>query len=621
MKTLSATSPAIPTSAAEADRLAFGGPVDTAVRQERRGVFDGLEWTYRGGFEHALERVPASAWHEPARQGWQRIKDNARREVWRAQIDGRVYYLKYYGHGDWATRLKQLLRTSACEAEWQGGIYALRAGVPAVAPAGYTTHLTRDEGPCSLLVTEAVEPAYALSDFWRQIEADRDVRRQRRDAAQMAELLGEMIAKAHQSGFEHLDMHAANILVTPVAPGRYRTLFVDLQSARRGVPISDRAVVRNLAQLNQWFRRHASIGDRLRFLRAYLRWRNEYETEFSFGRPMEVPFRRLVGALAVAAERHAQRLWARRDRRARRNGRYFTRLRLGGGWRGLAAVRVKHTSVESRASQMVFDRAWWSAELKNPQRWFEQSEGQCKNSHSASVRRALLPHADGNLPVIIKRPLARNRRRWISQLLSPSRSMRGWRLGNALLHRNLAAARPLAVLERRRGPFVLDSVLITEAIPGAVDLESYLRTECGRRGSHDRFCLKHSLAPLLARHLRCLEQRGFFHRDCKASNILVLERQQTRLLWIDMDGLQLRFKEPRGRLRLRPLARLYVSLMGIPGVTRTDAVRFLRHYCAGLGADVHAWRALWRQLVPVVQKKIRKGEVRRAWKLANYGRE
>ena len=34
---------------------------------------------------------------------------------------------------------------------------------------------------------------------------------------------------------------------------------------------------------------------------------------------------------------------------------------------------------------------------------------------------------------------------------------------------------PLAVLERRFGPLVLDSLLLTEAIPGAIDLGAYLR--------------------------------------------------------------------------------------------------------------------------------------------------
>ena len=67
--------------------------------------------------------------------------------------------------------------------------------------------------------------------------------------------------------------------------------------------------MRNLAQLNQWFRRHSSIGDRLRFLRAYLRWRNEYEHAFEHARPLGMPYEDLVQALVRAANKHARRLW------------------------------------------------------------------------------------------------------------------------------------------------------------------------------------------------------------------------------------------------------------------------------------------------------------------------
>ncbi|MGD8452360.1 MAG: lipopolysaccharide kinase InaA family protein [Phycisphaerae bacterium] len=591
---------------------------------ERTGCadFDGLSWTYRNGFDRVLAGVPRSAWQQPERQGWQRIKHNARREVWRAVIDGTSFYLKYYRH-DWLSSLRGLWQASACHAEWQGGMYALRAGLAAVRPAGFTTGLRRGKSTFSLLVTEAVEPVYPLNEFFAQVHADRDHRRRRHDIAQLAELIGETIARAHQAGFEHLDMHAANILVQPVAPGRYRTLFVDLQSARLGVPLGDRAVVRNLAQLNQWFRRHSNVTDRLRFLRAYVRWRNEYEVAFPLGRPLRLTFRELVRALAQAAHVHARRLWARRDRRACRDGRYFTRLRLRGGWRGVAVVQAKHRKDESRASQMVIDRAWWTTQLARPLRWFDEDVGEsCKDSHSADVRRAVLVHPSGNLPVIIKRPRSRNARRWLSQHLTRSRSLRGWCRGHALLNRDVPAARPLAVLERRLGPLVLDSLLITEAVPGGVDLENHLRREHERCGPLEWFRHKQALGRLLCRHLRLLEQKGFTHRDCKASNFLVLSEPALKLLCIDMDGVRvLKRARPAPHHVCRSLARLHVSLLDNPGLTRTDRARFLRCYCARWGVGAHAWRTLWRQLAPHVLRTEVACAAHRRWKREHYGRE
>ena len=587
-----------------------------------QAVFDSQQWTYRNGFDAVLRQTPRCVWESPHKQGWQRIKHNARREVWRAQIAGVAYYLKYYCTDDWAARLKAVFRDSACRAEWTGGVYALRAGIAAVAPAGYTMSLRGENGVRALLVTEAAEPAYPLNEFHQQIEADDDPRRRRRDTAQLVELLSEMIARAHQAGFEHLDMHAATILVKPIATGQYRTLFVDLHSARLGVPISDRAVVRNLAQLNQWFRRHSSISERLRFLRAYVRWRNEYEPTFAYGRPLGLSYRQLMQALVKAADRHASRLSAQRDRRTRRDGRYFTRVRLPGGWRAVAVVQTKHQTDDSRASGMLLQRKWWAGQLANPLRWFaDDSEQACKDSHSACVRRALLNHPAGNLPIIVKRPLARNWRRRMSQLLTPSRSVRGWRTGHALLHRHVPTARPLAALERRFGPFVRDSVLITEAIPGAVDLERHLHKQHAARRPSAWFVYKRELCELVALHVRQLQQRCLLHRDCKASNILVVEYPRIKLLWIDMDGLRPPARRPGQRQLLAPLVRLHVSLLTMPGLTRTDRVRFLKRYCAGFGSGPRAWRALWRELTPLVEEKLRGQETRRAWKLKHYGRE
>ncbi|TWT42027.1 Lipopolysaccharide core heptose(I) kinase RfaP [Phycisphaerae bacterium RAS1] len=590
---------------------------------------DGLTWTARNGFAEVLALVPASVWAEPERQpGWKRVKKNGRREVWRVLIAGRAYFVKYYSDEGFRTRVKRLFRPPPCIAEWNGGLFALRCGIPAVVPAGHAA-LQRNGLRWSLLVTEAVEPAGTLSEFWRQLQSDEDVRRRRRDVMQLARQVAEMIARAHQAGFEHLDMHAANLLVAPTAPGRYRTLFVDLQSARLNRPISDAAVVRNLAQLNQWFRKNSSIKDRLRFLRLYLRWRDEFEHAFPHGRPLRLSFRALVAALDVAAQRHAQRLWAQRDRRAGRRGSYFDRIRLGGGWIAQVATSVKHRSEDSRTSGLALNAEWWREVLSAPLRWFEPTPNQraaaaehaVKIGHSGVTRRALLAHDDGPIPVYIKRCLARSAWRRLSQLLPPSRGMRGWRMGHALLHRDLPTPRPLALLERRVGPLIRESLLMTEALPGALDLEAHLRRELPAAGGRATYRLKSALGAALVRELRRLEERHFAHRDCKASNILVLPHPALRLFWIDMDGLRLLRRPLRESERLRPLIRLHVSLLDIAGVTRTDRVRFLTRYLSGFGRTSDAWRRLWPQLVGAAARKSAAKLARREWKLKNYGRE
>lgn len=592
------------------------GPAPAALPTDRVARIDGLRWHYRVDHEHVLQALPASAWADPAAQGWERVKHNARRDVWRAELGGHAYYAKYYYQDRGLRRLLSLLRQPACVAEWAGGTYALDAGIPAIEPVAYATGVCRKGRRCALLITRAVEPAEPLCDYWRRLISAGRGGAEREDIRKLTELLAAMIARAHQAGFEHLDMHAANILVQTLGPRRYRTVFVDLQSARRGVPLRLRAVVRNLAQLNQWFRRHSTTTDRLRFLRAYFRWRNEFETQYSHGRPLGAGFRQLVRRLARVAEHHAARLWAQRDRRLTRDGRYFARLKLAHGWRGMAILRFKHAASDSRASQFAFSRDWWRTQLAEV--LAERDAGDtanCKDSHSARVWRTTLAHPGGALPVIAKQPRARSGWRRLVQLLPPSRSRRGWDRGHALLHRDLRTARPLAYLERRVGPFVRESMLICEALPYATDLETWLR-ELPAHGRRRATALKRRVTLDLAGALRELLRRGFAHRDCKASNLLVLDAGTPKLVWIDMDGLRATAQPDL----LRPLARLDVSLRDVPIVTRTDRARFLRAFAARFGGRPDEWRALWRAVAPVSAAKLRAKVTRTAWKQQHYGR-
>lgn len=597
--------------------------IPTMHAESSDGSFDGLRWTFRGDFDALLARVPAAVWSAPDARRWQRVKHNPTREVWRATLENRAYYLKYYACPRWRHRLKALLRGGAARAEWNGGLFALRHGIAAVRPCGYTPRLVGARAAWSLLVTEAVEPSQPLNDFWRQLSSDRDERRRRQDAHQVLDALAQLIARAHQAGFEHLDMHAANILVQPTGPRRYAPLFVDLHSARLARPVSDGAVVRNLAQLNQWFRKNSTIGERISFLRAYVRWRNEYEHAFADGRPLELSFAELVRALAVAAERHAEALGAQRDRRVFHSGRYFGCVRLADGWRATVYLSCKHATDDSAASRMTLTREQWKTALRDPLAWFRGNATEsAKNSHSAQVRRALLSFDAGPLPVIVKRPQARNGWRALRHALPSSRARRAWRIGHALLHRDIPTARPLVLLERRWGPLVRDGLLITEGIPGALDLRAFLKREADAcRTARDWLRRKRELNALLVRHVRRLADHGFAHRDCKADNILITATPQLGLVWIDVDGIRLVRRRLSPAAALRPLARLVVSLRDLPGLTRTDFARFLIGYCARRGARTDAWREAWRQVAALAARKLTTTERRRQWKLAHYGRE
>lgn len=597
------------------------GDAAAKARAEQSHV-DGVRWTHQSGAGRILNLIPPGAWANPSAAGWLLVKSNPRRDVWRAEVAGQGFYVKYYFSQGWLRRTREGLFAPAYASEWRSGLYALRRRIPAVIPIACAERVPRDGRTCAVLVTEAFEPATPLHEFWRQLQSDPRGARRRADAAQLVDRLGELIARAHQAGFEHTDMHAANILVQTLGPRQYRCAFVDLHSARRGDAIQDQAVLRNLAQLNQWFRRHSSLCERVRFLRAYLRWRDEFEIDSPHGRALGLDFSSLFRALADAAERHARALWAQRDRRDGRNGRYFARASLARGWRGNFFVQTKHPSAGSLVSRRTLEPTWWVAQVTPILQALNRPDARlAKDSHSARVVRHTLDHPAGPVEVILKRPRARNWRRALVQSLPPSRARRAWEMGNALLNRDVPTARPLALLEQRASVIVQDSVLVVEVVAGALDLEAHLRSEHPRCSAAEWLAHKKRLARVLVSSLRQLEDRRIYHRDCKAGNILIVSKPELAAVWIDLDGMRMRKRALTVAERLAPLARLHASLLQAAGLTRTDRVRFLKDYCARFGASPDAWRQAWRTLEPIAQRKRAATVAHRAWKKQHYGRE
>ena len=64
-----------------------------------------------------------------------------------------------------------------------------------------------------VLLTQAVSNAQPLNAFWLEIKNCPDRQERYRRAKAVCESLAEALARAHQSGLRHLDLHAGNLLV------------------------------------------------------------------------------------------------------------------------------------------------------------------------------------------------------------------------------------------------------------------------------------------------------------------------------------------------------------------------------------------------------------------------
>ena len=106
-----------------------------------------------------------------------------------------------------------------------------------------------------------------------------------------------------------------------------------------------------------------------------------------------------------------------------------------------------------------------------------------------------------------------------------------------------------------------------------------------------------------------MHDRYTSHRDLKAANFLVTmgdtADEHPQLQLIDLAGVQIWRRLPAAR-RLQNLARLLLSLLSCPAVTRSDGVRFLRAYQPGSPTAGAGWKQLWRDLRPLMLRKIEK---------------
>ena len=187
--------------------------------------------------------------------------------------------------------------------------YAAKHGIETIRPVACGEAPISGRQPTSVLITAGLIRSRPLTEVWSELDPEQ--RATRKIKNHIIDEIARLLAHAHQNGFYHCDLHSGNLLLDAVAPGRFRPLFVDLHSVRVGKPVSDRGVIRNLAQFNQWFRLHAPLTDRIRFLRRYLYWRDALQAEGAFGRKLtcsqstrSIPERpRRPGARSVSSPR------------------------------------------------------------------------------------------------------------------------------------------------------------------------------------------------------------------------------------------------------------------------------------------------------------------------------
>jgi tRNA A-37 threonylcarbamoyl transferase component Bud32 len=521
------------------------------------------------------------------------VKNGPHRTVYRVALPGLCVYLKHHRLPDLRAWLRQLVRPAKARMEFDRALAVAARRVPTVFPIALGERSSSSGPSDSFLITQGLENTESLSDFIEKTLPQFEQGRQTRLRPLLAAALGEFVARLHDAGIVHKDLHAANLLIR-LGPGDCPSLYlVDLHDVALGRALSWRASRANLVMLNRWFALRASRPDRYRFWLAYCRarrlmhggWPGRARSEGAHTSANRRAFVDSARDLEQRTWRSNLRFWRHRDRRCLVTNRYYYRLQS----EAVVGCAVRELDAGAMANL-----------LADPDAPFQQpGVALLKDSRSSTVAEFDLLAGGTVRRVVYKRfRVTAWSDPWLA-LVRRAPALRSWINGHGLRERCLPTARPLAVFHRRRGVLAYEGYLLTEKIPDAVDLHRFLASLGGLKQGECRRTL-HRRIEQLARLVCELHRRQISHRDLKAGNVLV----GREAVWlIDLVGVA-PYRRLCRRRRVQNLARLHASFHQSPRLTRTDKLRFLRVYLQwGLLGRV-GWKQWWRDVCKATESKI-----------------
>ncbi len=531
---------------------------------------------------------------DPASANWQKVKTNASRTVYRGQIDGQDVFCKHYHGLKLLKRLGRSLGRGDSTKELQLSKYLRSCGVDTPRPIASTCKAGLEWYAC-----EAVAPSIP-GDQWHAEQLSDSL--SGRAAVRLVTVeLAELIGKMHKAGAIHNDLHCGNVLVKTDCRTN-KLVLIDLHRASRKRRLGRRTMAANLAQLLHDRIDFTSRTDRLRFLKHYLK---------VVGASGSI--RGWAWMIEGFAARHRQRQYRQRDRRIFRANRYFSPISLGGNWRGHVILASKRKFAGSQAAELTFRPDEWTKALADPSQLLEGSDIEVfKESGAVLVVRRRINVGLHSIDVVIKRQRRNQFFKALVDCFRPARSIRSFLLGHKLLTRRIETALPLVAIQRRVGPWLSDSILITEAVQ-APRLNEFLNTYLAQTPGSDRQLtgpqrleLSRDVLNQLGLMLRRLHDNRFAHRDLKANNILVRWSlgHLPQFVLLDLDGLrESLFITTRDKLQ--GLMRLNVSLLNCPAINHASRLRMLLGYLRRPGLGRIDYKQHWRILEVWSAKKLR----------------
>jgi serine/threonine protein kinase len=525
------------------------------------------------------------------------VKQGPHRTVYRVHLPDLAFYLKHFRLHDVQTRLRQLLRPAQARLEYEQALAVAGRGIPTIVPLAFGESAAGSRWGDSYLLTSSLEDGESLSTFFEFRLPTYEPNQQTRLRQRLARELATVLARLHDAGIVHHDLHPGNLLVRQEAGNDLQVFVIDLHAVRLGQPLDWAARRTNLAMLNRWFILRSGRTDRLRFWRAYF-----HETIGSAPEECALPRTHRYQEQALDLEREtwlsSLRFWRHRDRRCLRNNRYY--------------IRVQSPAAHGHAVRDL-DAAFVGELLGDPDAPFRQPGARLLKDSRSSTVMELEAAVDGTLhSLIYKRFRATAWSDPWTALFRPTPALRSWLFGHGLRERGLPTPRPLAVFHRRRRGMDYEGYLLTEKVPDALDLHG-CSSQLGEFAVDERRKILRRWIDQLAVLIRQMHCRHLAHRDLKAANILLSKKAGEAALdrfWlIDLVGLSRHRQLPMAR-RIQNLARLHASFHRHPALTRSDRLRFLQTYLQWGLFGRGGWKKWWQAIEETTSLKIERNQRR-----------
>ena len=296
-------------------------------------------------------------------------------------------------------------------------------------------------------------------------------------------------------------------------------------------------------------------------------------------------------------------------------------ITLDGRWRGRVLTRWElpaNLRSETSASATLED---WGGALNHMLKGGDNGGERVhlKRSPTSQVFRTRLAIGSWTFEVVCKQSKASGAARAVLAQFRGSRERRTFDRGFALLRAGIPTALPLAVLERQWPR--KEAWLITEAVPNPVDLERVCAGLLWELEPPRFRGVKRSLISSLLELCRRMADHHVYHRDFKASNVLVSDWDSAstgpRLWLVDLDGIRFRAAHD-SRAQWRGIMRLAASLSECVAITRADYLRFLKGYFSDEDRSGGGWKQRWRRMSRDVAQYVERSRGRKKGKIDAY---